>query len=79
MNFDELSPEIKERLKAAGSEEELLKIVAEAGVDLSNEELKAISGGVICIGHKMQCDSYYQPCVCYDDEGMVCEGYSSSS
>ena len=79
MNFDELSPEIKERLKAAGSEEELLKIVAEAGIDLSGEELKAISGGVFCYSLWIPCSPDYQPCECYDDGGAVCEGYSSSS
>ena len=59
MNFDDLSPEVKEQLKAVKSEEELLKLVAETGIDLSEAELKGLSGGVICIGHKMQCDSYY--------------------
>lgn len=46
MDFDDLkSPELQERAKACKTPEEFLALVQKEGVDLSNDELKAISGG----------------------------------
>ena len=64
MNFEDLSPELQEKLKAAKTEEELLAIIAAEGIDLSEDQLKAISGGmcrIYCFADAPQ------PCVCYDD------------
>ena len=46
MNFEDLkNPELQEKLKAAKTGEELVAIAIEQGVELSDEQLEAISGG----------------------------------
>ena len=46
MNFEDLkSPELQEELKAASSPEEIFEIVKTKGIDLTEDDLKAISGG----------------------------------
>ena len=46
MDFEELKdPDLQERAKGCKTPEEFLALVQEQGVDLSSEELKAISGG----------------------------------
>ena len=65
MNFEDLkNPELQEKLKAAKTEEELMAIVAAQGIDLSNEMLQAISGGMMCRGF---CGEHC-PAVCYNNE-----------
>ena len=49
MNFEDLkNPKLQERLQSAKTAEELLAIVREAGLKLSNAELAGISGGIWC-------------------------------
>ena len=43
--FDNLSDEIKEKLIDCKSEEELTKVLADAGIELDKEMLKAVDGG----------------------------------
>ena len=45
MNYDDLSPELKERVRACKSTEELLSLAQDEGLELSDEELQAVSGG----------------------------------
>ena len=45
MNFDDLTPEFKEKARAC-SKEELSELAAAMGVKLSDDELTAIAGGV---------------------------------
>lgn len=46
MDFDKLkNAEFQEKLKAAESVEELVTLAKEQGVELSDEQLEAISGG----------------------------------
>ena len=46
MNFDDLkSPEIQEKLKGVSSMEDLVALAREEGMELSDEQLEAISGG----------------------------------
>ena len=54
MNIDEsilskLTDEQKKKVEAAQSPEELLAIAKEAGYELSQEQLEAISGGSWCV------------------------------
>ena len=44
--FDNLSDEIKEKLRDCKSEEELTKVLADAGIELDREMLKAVDGGL---------------------------------
>ena len=46
MNFDELSPELKEKARACETPEELLALAKQEGIELSEEDLEVISGGM---------------------------------
>ena len=43
--FDNLSDEQKQLLKNCGSTEELMKLIQEQGIELTDDQLEAISGG----------------------------------
>lgn len=45
MDFNDLSPELREKVKACNSPEELLALAKQEGYKLSEEELAAVSGG----------------------------------
>ena len=49
------------KIKASNNSEELLKLAKEEGVELTDEQLKAISGGGLCSTgiHCPQCDAGY--------------------
>ena len=44
--FEGLTPEQVERVKACKNQEELLKLAKEEGVELNDEQLKVINGGM---------------------------------
>lgn len=46
MNFEDLTPEQKEKARACKNQEEILALVREEGYELSADELEAVSGGV---------------------------------
>ena len=46
MDFEALDDELKEKVKACTTPEELLALAKEEDYDLSDEELEAIAGGV---------------------------------
>ena len=54
MDFEQLSPELKERVLAAKSAEELIALANEQGIELSDEQLESINGGWmvgdVCVG-----------------------------
>ena len=55
MNYENLSPELKEKAKACKTAEDVLKLAQEEGYELSDDELESISGGgwecpVLCSG-----------------------------
>ena len=45
MSFEELSPELRVKVKACKTPEEILALAKEEGHSLSDEELEAISAG----------------------------------
>ena len=45
MSFEDISPEIKEKALACKSADELVELAKTMGVQLSDEELEAVSGG----------------------------------
>ncbi len=52
MKFDELSPELEEKIKACKTNEELAAILKTEGIELAEEQLEVLSGG-----HKHMCYS----------------------
>ena len=46
MNFDDLSPELKEKAKACKSAEELLALAKEEGMEIPQDALDKIAGGI---------------------------------
>ena len=60
--FEGLTPEQVERVKACKNQEELLKLAKEEGVELTDEQLSATSGGgLLCSTgiHCPQCGAGY--------------------
>lgn len=45
MGFEDMSPELQEKVKACDSAEELQALCAEVGVKLSDEEIQGLAGG----------------------------------
>ena len=46
MDFKDLTPELRDRARKCKTPEEILALAKEEGYELSEEELKAVSGGV---------------------------------
>ncbi len=46
MNYDDLSDELKAKVGEAKSVNELLALAAQEGIELSDEQLEMVSGGV---------------------------------
>ena len=56
MNFEDLkNPELQEKLKACKTPEELVALAKEDGIELTDDQLEAISGGGKWLG---KCWSY---------------------
>lgn len=47
MDFKDLSPELRKKVEACKTPEELLALAAEEGYELTDEDLKAINGGTL--------------------------------
>ena len=45
MNFDDLSPEVKEKALACTSTDQLVELAKAEGIELTDEALDSISGG----------------------------------
>ena len=42
-----ITPELKEKLETAKTAEEKKKLIAEAGMELTDEEIEKIAGGIV--------------------------------
>ena len=77
--FDNLSDEIKEKLRDCKSEEELTKVLADAGIELDREMLKAVDGGLALNGILIgPCPSYGTVIRCRNDIYPVMEQLSGA-
>ena len=47
MRFEDLTPEQQEKARACKTPEELMALAKEEGVELSGEQIEAISGGYV--------------------------------
>jgi len=59
MEFDELTAEQKERVKACKTTEELLALAKEDGVELTDEQIEGITGGWGCRCVDDDCLNYH--------------------
>jgi hypothetical protein len=55
MNTHDLSPELIEKARACHTSSELAELAHEEGIELSDEQLEAISGGAWCSDHTWGC------------------------
>ena len=69
MNFEDLkNPELQEKLKSAKSAEDLVAIAKAEGLELTDEQLEAISGGDTLWAdmHPDDCSNFdYKICLAY--------------
>ena len=76
MNYENLSPEQRERARACESPEELAALAEEEGLELSDEMLKGVAGGGF---DPLNCKRYH--CLRYfpqrpsDEERLDCHGF----
>ena len=47
MKLEDLTPELKEKLKACKTPEELMELVEAEGIELTDEDLEGVAGGNI--------------------------------
>ena len=58
MNFEDLAPELKDKAMACKSREEFMVLLEAEGIELSNDQLDDIVGGLFqynCTGHFEGC------------------------
>ena len=62
MDFNDLSPELREKAKSCTSTEELFALAKGAGYKLSDQEMEAVSGGQwIGCSSVITCDTRAEP------------------
>ena len=64
MDFNDLSPELKEKARTCSSEEELAELVKAIGVELSDDEVTAVAAGMDACVKDVGCSHYVsrKPC-----------------
>ena len=69
MDLSELTPEMREKVLACKTPEEILALAKEEGYELSDEELDSISGGMmwgdVCVGVACKVCRGYKGCKVY--------------
>ena len=66
MNYDDLSPELKEKAKACTTAAELVELAKSEGIQLSDYELEAVAGGESRWDEIVGCD------------GDICSGHGGN-
>lgn len=74
MGFDDLSMEMQEKARAAGTMEELEELAKESGRRLSDEELDSLSGGNYAPTFS-DCNSFVTCRTATDMRGSRCKAY----
>ena len=55
MNTQELSPELREKMLACETKEQLIELVKDEGIELTDEQIEEISGGGCDLVHLASC------------------------
>lgn len=58
MNYEDLTPEQKERARACKSPEDILRLAQAEGYELTDEELSSVAGGGFWDCDDLWCTSY---------------------
>ena len=76
MNYENLSPEQRERARACESPEELAALAEEEGLELSDEMLKGVAGGGFDPSNckRYHCLRYFPQRPTEDEERLECYG-----
>ena len=69
--FDKLSDEIKGKLKSCKTEEELKSVLTEAGIELDQAVLEAVSGGAPCHQYSKPICKVYTPPSCPSNSRII--------
>ena len=62
MEFNDLTPEQREKAKACTSAEELIALAQEEGVDLTDEQIEGLAGGREWYDCPYDCPSFSSQC-----------------
>ena len=77
MNFEDLTPEQREKAKSCETPEDIIALAREAGYELSDDELKAVAGGLeVWCKHGGECLMVIAPNPARDCEEAYYEGYT---
>ena len=71
MNYADLTPELLEKAKACKTTKELVALAKSEGVELSDEQLEAVSGG--------SWSGVHQECRSHSCAGLDCAVYTCTS
>ena len=67
MNYEDLTPDMKDKIRACKTPEELLELAKESGYELSDNELEQVSGG-----WGADVSSEYHGCSCEECHSFYC-------
>jgi hypothetical protein len=75
MNLNEVDPELRARIRGTESPEEVLEIAREMGVELSNEQLEEVTGGINWdgAGEILSCPYCHSTKIRRSTPGYVCD------
>ena len=68
MNYEDLTPELKDKARACATPEEVRELAEESGCELADEELNAVSGGI----DFNSCDGYCGQYTIFADNTVSC-------
>jgi hypothetical protein len=55
MNLEDLSPELREKMRACETPDQLIKLVKDEDIELTDEQIEEISGGGCDLLHLASC------------------------
>ncbi|MBR1830471.1 MAG: Nif11-like leader peptide family natural product precursor [Atopobiaceae bacterium] len=59
IDFDDLTPQKKDQIRACNSSEELIALAKKEGYELTDEQIEGIAGGWGCHSHSDDCINHH--------------------